>query len=116
MDAEAVREHQGLAGSEVRRDVALIERSLNVVGNQNHHHVGDFGGLGGVEDGESGGLRLGAALAVGGKTHHNIETGIPQVQGVCVALAAIADDGDLFPLQRGDVSVLFVEALWHENP
>ena len=40
VNIEAVGEHQGLAGGEVRRDVARVEVALHVIGNQDHHHVG----------------------------------------------------------------------------
>ena len=101
VDAEAVGEHEGLAGGEVRRDLGFVEGALDVIGNQDHHDVGHFGGFGGVEHGETGGLRFGAALAVGRETDHNVEAGIAQVEGVSVALAAIANDGDLFAFKRG---------------
>ena len=48
VDVEAVGEHQRLAGGQVRRDVLVVEVALDMIGDQDHDHVGGFGGFGGV--------------------------------------------------------------------
>src|SRR5438445_512086 len=67
VDAEAVGEHQRLAGGEVRGNFTLVERSLDVIRYQDHHDVGGFGGFGGIEHREAGGFGFGAAFAGGGE-------------------------------------------------
>ena len=56
---------------------------------------------------------FGAALAVCGKADDDVEAGVAQIQGVGVALGAVADDGDFFTFEVVDVSVFFVKASWH---
>jgi hypothetical protein len=94
MDVEAVREHERLARSEMRRDLLLIQIRLDMIGDQNHDDIGGFGGLGGIGHFETGGFRLGARFAAGIEPDHHIHAGIAQVEGVRVTLAAIADDCD----------------------
>ena len=97
----------------MRRDVGRVEVALDVIGYQDHHHVGGFGGFGRGQHGEAGGVGFGAALAVRGQADNDVEAGVAQVQRVRVALAAVADDGDFLAFERVDVSVFFVKASWH---
>jgi hypothetical protein len=108
-----VGEHQRFAFGEVRGDVGFVEIALDVIGYQDHHHVGGFGGFGGRQTVQAGGFGLGAALAVRGQADDYVEAGIAQVQRVRVALAAVADDGDFLAFEGVDVSVFFVKASWH---
>ena len=113
MNAEAVGEHQRLAGSQVRRNVLLIEIALNVIGREDHDHLGLLCRFGGVENLQAGGFRFGAALASRRQADNYLKSGIAQVQCMRVALAAVADDGDLPTFERLGVSILFVKAFWH---
>ena len=61
VDVEAVREHERLAGGHVRRDVVVVEVALDVIGDQDHDHVGGLGGVGGGQDLEAGGFGLRAS-------------------------------------------------------
>ena len=108
VDAEAVREHQGLASRKVRGDVGLVQRALDVVRNEDHHDVGGLDCVGCLHDCQTGGLDLCAALAVCREAHNHVEPGIAQVQRVRVALAAVADNGDFLALEGGDTAVLLV--------
>ena len=95
------------------RDVGGVEIGLDVIGYQDHHHVGGLGGFGRSEHGEPGGVGFGAALAFGGQADNDVEPGVAQIQRVRVALAAVADDGDFLAFEGVDVSVFFVKASWH---
>ena len=77
----------------------VVEIALDVIGYQDHHDVGGFGGFGRRQHLESGGFGFGAALAAGGQADHHVEAGIAQVQRVRVALAAVADDGDFLAFE-----------------
>ena len=44
-----------------------------------------------------------------------MDAGVLEVEGVGVALGAVADDGDLFGLDEGEVSVCVVVCLGHEG-
>src|ERR1035438_4280020 len=113
MNVEAVREHQRLARREVRRDVLVIQIALNVVGYQDHYDVGGLCGLGRGQNFEAGGLRLGARLAAFIQPHHHVDAGIPQVQRMRVALAAVSDNRDRAPVQVIEISVFFVKPSGH---
>ena len=104
-DVEAVGEHQHVARLEVGGDGGVVERPLAGVRDQHHDHVGLGGGLRGGEDAQP--LRLGRrpALAGLGETDPDVVPGVAQVEGVGVALRAVAEDGDLLPLEGRRVGV-----------
>src|SRR5579862_3688823 len=79
MDVEAVGEHQGFALGQVGRNVGGIEVALDVIGYEDHHHVGGLGGFGGRQDSEPGGGCFGAALAVLRESDDDVESGIAEV-------------------------------------
>ncbi len=113
VNIEAVGEHQGLAGGEVRRDVARVQVALHVIRNQDHHHVGGLGGVGGGEHLQPGRFRLGAALARLRQADDHVEARIAQIQRMSVTLAAIADNGDGFTFEEANIAVLFVVTRCH---
>ena len=109
MDVEAVREHQRRAVLHVRMQMIGVDLGLQLVGREHHHHVGPFGGLGHFHDLELLGLGLLDALRILPQRHGNVlDAGIAQVERVRMPLAAIADDGDLFPLDEIEVRVTVV--------
>src|SRR6478752_1312524 len=59
------------------------------------------------------GLGLGLALAALGEADAHVDAGVAKVEGVGVALAAVADDGDLLALDDRQVGVVVVEHLGH---
>ncbi len=111
MNVESVREHQRLAGGQVRLDVAVVEIALDVIGDQDHDHVGGFGGFGGGQDAQPGGFRLRFALAAFVQADHDVDAGIAQIQRVRVTLAAVADNRDRLAFEQRQVAVFFVETL-----
>ena len=109
MHVEAVREHQRRAVLHVGVQMLAIDVALQFVGRQHHHDVGPFGGLGHLHDLELLGLGLlhaGRALA---QRHRDVlDAGIAQIERVGMALAAVADDGDLLALDQVQVGVAVV--------
>src|SRR6058998_2956623 len=92
VDVESMREHERLAGRHVRRDLGVVEIALDVIGNQDHDHLGRFGCVGGGHDFQSGGFRLGPGLAARVEPDHYVDARIAQVERVRMTLAAVADD------------------------
>jgi hypothetical protein len=83
-----------------------VQIALALVGGQHHDHVRPFGGLRRVHHLDAGGLRLGGTGGARAQRDHEIlHAGILQVERVRVALAAIADDRDLFALDQVNVGV-----------
>jgi hypothetical protein len=63
---------------------------------------------GGGDDPQAGGLGLRAALGGLGQADAHVDAGVVQVQRVGVALAAVADDGDLPALDQRQVGVVVI--------
>ena len=113
MDVEAVREHERLAGRHVRRDLLVVQVALDMIGDQDHHHLGGFGGVGDRHHFQAGGFRFRPGLAALIEADHYVHARIAQVQRVRMALAAVADDGDGAAFQVVQISVFFVKAFCH---
>ena len=109
MDVEAVGEEQRRALLHVGLKVLLPDAGLELVGGQQHDHVGPFGGLGNVHDLEASLLGLGRGFGAGAQGNGDVgDARIAQVQRVRVALAAIADDGDLLTLDQIEIGIPIV--------
>ena len=114
-DVKAVGEGQGLALGHVGGDVLLIDLGLHLVVDEHHNDVAPLGGLGHGLDGQTGLLRLGPVLGALAQAHAHVAAGVLQVEGVGVALGAVADDGDLLAVEVGELAVLLVVHLSHGN-
>jgi hypothetical protein len=115
MHVQAVREQQRRAFLHVGMEVVAIDGALQFVRGQHHDDVGPFGGLGHVHDLELLGLGLlGGSRALAQRDRHLLHAGIPQVQRMGVALAAIADDGDLLALDEVQVGIPVVINAHHQ--
>ena len=120
-DVEAVREHQGLGlavgalGLQAGLDL-LVDLRGGLVGDEEHDDVGPLGGFGGAGDFEAGELGLLRVGGAGAQADFDVHAGVLEVEGVRVALRAVADDGDLLGLDEGEVSVLIVVGLCHDVP
>ena len=108
-------EGQGLALGHVGGDGILIDVGLDLVVDEQHHDVAPLGGVLHRLDLKSGLLGLGPVLGPGAEAHAHVAAGVLQVEGVGVALGAVADDGDLLAVQVADVAVLFVVHLCHDK-
>ena len=89
--------------------IGLVDVGLQLVRRQHHDDVGPLGGLGHLHDLEACLFGLGGrrrALAEG--DDDVLHAGVAQVEGVGMALAAVADDGDLLALDEIDVGIAIV--------
>ena len=87
-------EHEVALG-EVRPDLGPEDGGLLLVRQEHHHHVGIPYGVGDGHDREAVLFGLGPALRALVEPDGDVAAGVLQVQGVGVALAAVAQDGDL---------------------
>ena len=107
VDVEPVREHQHVAGLEVRPDVVGVRLGLRRVGQDHHDDVGLADGVGRVEHAQARVLGDLARLRTGTQTDADVVPGVAQVQRVRVSLAAEPEDRDLLPLRARPRSVSF---------
>ena len=112
-DVEAVGKGDGFPLGQVGGDLGGVHLRLTLVVDENHDHVGGLRGLSHGQNGEAVLLRHWPALAAAAQTDHHVAAAVPQVQRVGMALGAVADDGDLFAVQPGDIAVLLVIHLCH---
>ena len=109
MHVEAVGEHQRRAVLHVGVEMIAIDVALQFVGRQHHHHVGPFGGVGDIEHLELLALRLLRRARTRAQRHrHLLDAGVAQIERMGMALAAIADNGDLLALDQVQVGVAVV--------
>ena len=109
-----MREHQRLAGGEVRLDVGVIDLRGGLVGREVHDDVGplrNFGDGADLEAGLAGALDVGA---IGAEADADIDARVLEVECVGVALRAVADDGDFLRLDKREVCVCVVVCLSHD--
>ncbi|CCY27818.1 putative uncharacterized protein [Firmicutes bacterium CAG:114] len=112
-DVKAMGKGNGLAGGEVRRDVLLVHLRLVFIVDEDHNDVRSLGGLGNGIDLEAILLRHGPGLAALAQADDDVTAGVPQVQGVGMALGAIAHNGDLLSIELVEVAVLLIIHLCH---
>ena len=92
-DREPVREHEHLAGREVRRDLLTEQVRLHQIRHEHHHDVGPRRGRRDVERREPGFRRGLPAAAARPHADANVDAAVSQVQRVRMSLRAVADDG-----------------------
>ena len=95
VNAEAVREHQRFTCRQIRRDVGLINIGLQMIRHQDHDRVRGLRRFGRRQYSQAGRGGLRAALARFRQADHDVQSRITQVQRMRMALAAVADDGNL---------------------
>ena len=108
VDVETVGEHQRLAYAQVGGDRVAVDLSLQMVGDQHHHHVRPGRCVGGRQHANARVLGLCDAGTVRAQPDGDFHSRIAQVVGVREPLAAVADDGDpgaVYPAQI-DVGVV----------
>ena len=72
-----------------------VDGALHLVGREDDDEVGLLDRVGHGGDRQALGLGLGLALAALGEADAHVDARVAQVERVGVALAAVADDGDL---------------------
>ena len=110
VDVEAVSEGQGLALGHVGGDLAVVDVSAQLVGNQHHHNVAGLGSLFDFHDLEVlvGGGELRGFLPVGrafAQTDDDVDAALGQVFGVGVALGTKTDDSNRLAVENAEVAV-----------
>jgi len=109
MHVEPVGEHQGRAVLHVGVQMIAVDVGLELVRGQHHDDIGPFGGLGHLHHGQLLGfglLRRGRPLAQ--RDRNVLDARIAKVERVRMALAAIADNGDLLGLDQIDVGIAVI--------
>ncbi len=99
---------QGIASLEVGGNKLLVDLGLGLVGGEDHDNVGLGGSLCHIHDLQAG---LGSLLCRGralAQTHADVAARVHEVQGMCVTLRTIANDGNLFILNNFGVAVVLV--------
>ncbi|MPM61343.1 hypothetical protein SDC9_108201 [bioreactor metagenome] len=115
MDVKAVGKDQSLALGEVGGDLGAVHIGLLLVVDENHDEVGRLGGLSHGHDGKAVLLGHRPALSALIQADDHVAAGLPQVQRVGVALASVAYDGDLLPLQIAEFTVLVIVHFCHSQ-
>jgi hypothetical protein len=106
VDGEAVREHQEVAGAEIRLYGFAEQRGLAHVRREHDDDVRLPDGVGHVEDAQAVPLRLRPGLAAGVEADPDVDAGVAKVLRVGVPLAAVSDDRD--PVLEAARTVLVV--------
>jgi hypothetical protein len=106
MDGQTVRENEGLALGKVGGDVVGINVGLLHVGETDEDDVGLLHGLAGRDDGESVFLGDGLGLRAFVEADDDLDAGVLQVEGVRVALGAVAEHGDGLVFEEAEIGVL----------
>jgi hypothetical protein len=101
-----VGEHEGDVWLHVGGDVFVINLGGGLVGGKVHDDVGPLGDFGDGLNLEAGVGGFGGVGGVGAEAYADVDAGVLEVEGVGVALGAVADDGYFFGLDEGEVCVL----------
>jgi hypothetical protein len=95
MDIQAMREQQRSVGLEVRLDLLLVNALLHVVRDENRDDLRSARRVADCAHGQAGLLGCVGRRAACAQADFDLDAGVTQVESVCVALAAVPDDGDL---------------------
>ena len=95
VDVEAVGEEQRRARLEIRRDLALVDALLHVVGEEDGDELGAAHRLGERLDRQAGLLGGRPGRAPFAQPDLDVDARVAQVERVGVTLAAVAEDGHL---------------------
>jgi len=111
VDREAVAEEEHVAGREAVANALLPHLPVELVGDKHHHQIATAGGLDNRQHLEAMLARLRRRGRVRAQADDDLDARVLQVQGVGVALGAVADDRDGLSLQQREVGVVVVEHL-----
>ena len=106
MDVEPVGEGERGALLHVADEVGGVDLALQLVGGEHHHDIGPFRGIGHAHDLDALAFGLLGRGGAGAQRDGNVlDAGIAHVEKMRMALAAVADDGDLLALDQIEVCV-----------
>ncbi len=109
MHVQAVGEGQGGALLHVRGQVGIIQLGLQLVGGQDHDHIGPGSGLGGGHDLQALAFGLLDGGRAGAQGDRDVgHAGVAQVQDMGMALRAVADNGNLLGLDQVQIGIAIV--------
>src|SRR6266511_5722295 len=108
VDVEAVGEEERLPLRHVRRDLRVVDPLLGLVRDEDHDDIGLLRRVRDGEDAEPRALRLRLLLCPRAQPDAHDDAVVAEVQGVGVALRAVADDRDLPLLEQVEVRILVV--------
>ena len=108
MDVETMGEHQQVAGPQVRCDLVVVDALLGRVRDEDHDDVRGLDRIGDIGDPEARLGGQGAAPGPGRERHDDIDPGVVEVEGVGMALAAVADDRDRLAGEGRQICVVVV--------
>lgn len=114
-DVEAVPEDEGSTLGEVRGDLLGVHMTLDLVRREDDDDVGALDGLRDGQDAQALVLGLLAGRRALAQADGDVDAGVAQVERVGVALAPVADDGNLAASNDGQISVVVVEQLSHRR-
>ena len=87
----------------------LVDFGDLLVRQQHHDDICALDGFGHFLDLQAGVLSLAPRCATLAQTHRHVHAAFLQVQRVCMALRAVADDRDLLALDQREIGVLVVK-------
>ena len=110
VDVEAMGEGERGALLHVGCQVLGIELALALVGGDDHDEIGPLGRLGRAHHRQALGLGLSGAARTGAQAHGQVlHAAVLHVQHMGMALAAVADDGDVLGLDQVQIGVTIVK-------
>ncbi len=116
MNAEAVREPENFSRMQIWLNVLFVNRGLSFIGRQHVDPIGALGGLIRSHHHHAIGARLLRARPARFQPHDYLVAAIAQILRLRMPLAAVAQDGDGFALQRFGLRVVFIKNRRHQVP
>ena len=116
MDIEAMSKGKSTAGLEVRLDIVLVDIRLLLIGNQNHRDIRLLHSCGNGKDLESMTLSCCLGLAALIEADNDIDAALLEIQCMCMALAAISNDGNRLAIHDLPVYILVIISFCHSTP
>jgi hypothetical protein len=104
-----VPEEQRVARRDAVGDLLAVDLAVLLVRQQHHHDVAARRGVGDAGDLQARRARLLDRARVGAQADDDVDAGVLEVEGVGVALRAVADDRDGLAVEPGEVCVVVVE-------
>ena len=97
-----------IAAFEVWFDISVVDLALDLVWDEDHHHIGPLGRFWDFKHIKTFGLRFFPAFASWVETYFYIHTAISQVFGVGMSLASKTDDRHFFIFNQIDITIFVV--------